>query len=184
MVDPVTLQELPQGESGEIVLHGPQLMQGYWRQPDATRDAFIELDGKRFLRSGDLGRVDEDGYYFMTDRLKRMINAAGYKVWPAEVEARVEALMYRHPAIEEVLRHRCALYDARRGETVKALVVLRPETRGSRHRRRRSSSGPTRTWPPTRSRGWSNSSTPAQVRQRQGDGRAATNRNANDCSER
>jgi fatty-acyl-CoA synthase len=124
IVDPATLRELPQGEAGEIVLHGPQLMQGYWRQAQATRDAFIELDGKRFLRTGDLGRVDEEGYFFMTDRLKRMINAAGFKVWPAEVEAQ----MYRHPAIEEV----CIIgaRDARRGETVKALVVLRAEHRG------------------------------------------------------
>jgi fatty-acyl-CoA synthase len=124
IIDPATLLELPQGESGEIVMHGPQLMQGYWRQPAATRDAFIDLDGKRFLRSGDLGHVDGDGYFFMTDRLKRMVNAAGYKVWPAEVEA----LMYRHPAIEEV----CVIgaRDARRGETVKAVVVLRPEHRG------------------------------------------------------
>ena len=124
VVDPVTLVELPQGESGEIVLHGPQLMQGYWRQPEATRAAFIALHGKQFLRTGDLGRFDVDGYLFMTDRLKRMINAAGYKVWPAEVEA----LMYRHPAIEEV----CVIgaHDALRGETVKALVVLRPELCG------------------------------------------------------
>ena len=124
VVDPDTLCELPQGEAGEIVLHGPQLMRGYWRQPEATCAAFIDLDGKRFLRTGDLGRVDVDGYLFMTDRLKRMINAAGYKVWPAEVET----LMYRHPAIEEV----CVIgaLDARRGETVKALIVLRPEYRG------------------------------------------------------
>jgi fatty-acyl-CoA synthase len=92
-------------------------MQGYWHDPKATMEAFIELDGKRFLRTGDLGHIDEDGYFFMTDRLKRMINASGYKVWPAEVEA----LMYRHPGIHEV----CVIgvRDARRGETVKALVV-------------------------------------------------------------
>lgn len=124
VIDPVTLRELSTGESGEIILHGPQLMQGYWRQSEATRAAFMELDGKRFLRTGDLGRVDADGYLFMTDRLKRMINAAGYKVWPAEVEA----LMYQHPAIEEV----CVIgaRDERRGETVKALVVLRSGSRG------------------------------------------------------
>ncbi len=69
LVNPVTLSELPKWESGEIVLHGPQLMRGYWRQPEATQDAFIELDGKRFLRTGDLGRVDCDDYLFMTDRL-------------------------------------------------------------------------------------------------------------------
>jgi fatty-acyl-CoA synthase len=119
IVDPVTLSEMPAGATGEIVIHAPQLMQGYWRNPQATREAFIDLDGRRFLRTGDLGFVDEDGYFFLADRLKRMINVSGYKVWPAEVEA----LLYHHPAIEEV----CVIgaCDARRGETVKALVVLK-----------------------------------------------------------
>ena len=120
IVDPDTLRELPRGESGEIVVHGPQVMQGYWNNPEATAATFIDIDGKRFLRTGDLAFVDEDGYFFMTDRLKRMINASGYKVWPAEVEA----LMYRHPAIQEACV--IAAVDARRGETVKALVVLKP----------------------------------------------------------
>ena len=119
IVDPATLQELPPGESGEVVVHGPQVMQGYWNDPEATAAAFVEIDGKRFLRTGDLARIDDDGYFFMTDRLKRMINASGYKVWPAEVEA----LMYRHPAIQEACV--IAARDAKRGETVKALVVLR-----------------------------------------------------------
>jgi fatty-acyl-CoA synthase len=120
IIDPTTLQELAPGESGEIVMHAPQVMQGYWRNDPATAEAFITLDGRRFLRTGDLARIDEDGYFFMTDRLKRMINASGYKVWPAEVES----LMYHHPAIHEV----CVIgaRDARRGETVKALVVLKP----------------------------------------------------------
>ena len=120
IVDPETLQEMPRGESGEIVIHGPQVMQAYWNNARATQDAFIEIEGKRFLRTGDLAMVDEDGYFFMTDRLKRMINASGYKVWPAEVEA----LMYRHPAIQEACV--IALRDERRGESVKALVVLKP----------------------------------------------------------
>jgi fatty-acyl-CoA synthase len=124
VVDPDTLAQLPPGEVGEIVVDAPQVMQGYWRNPQATRAAFIEIGGKRFLRTGDLGRVDEDGYYFMADRLKRMINASGYKVWPAEVEA----LMYHHPAIEEVCV--IAARDARRGETVKALVVLKRGEQG------------------------------------------------------
>lgn len=124
IVDPETLQEMPQGEVGEIVFHGPQLMQGYWNDPQATAATFVEIGGKRFLRSGDLGRIDEDGYFFMADRLKRMINASGYKVWPAEVEA----LMYRHPAILEA----CVIgaRDAKRGETVKAVVVLKPGFEG------------------------------------------------------
>ena len=124
IIDPATLQELPQGETGEIVVHAPQVMRGYWRNEAASAEAFIDIGGRRFLRTGDLARIDEDGYFFMMDRLKRMINASGYKVWPAEVEA----LMYHHPAILEV----CVIgaRDARRGETVKAVVVLRPEHRG------------------------------------------------------
>ena len=119
VIDPETLQQMPVGEAGEIVMHGPEVFNGYWKRPDATAAAFIELDGKRFFRSGDLGRVDEDGYFFLTDRLKRMINASGFKVWPAEVEA----LMYRHPAIQEA----CVIStpDSYRGESVKAVVVLR-----------------------------------------------------------
>lgn len=124
VIDPATLQEVPPGESGEIVIHGPEVFQGYWKNPDATAQAFIELDGKRFFRSGDMGRVDEDGYFFMTDRLKRMINASGFKVWPAEVEA----LMFKHPAIQEACI--IATKDAYRGESVKAVVALRASHKG------------------------------------------------------
>jgi fatty-acyl-CoA synthase len=119
VVDADTLRTLGTGEAGEIVVHGPQVMLGYWNNAEATADTFVDIDGKRFLRTGDIGMVDEDGYFFMVDRLKRMINASGYKVWPAEVEA----LMYRHPAIREVCV--VASNDARRGETVKAVVALK-----------------------------------------------------------
>ena len=124
VVDPETLKELPQGESGEIVMSGPQVFKGYWKRPDATASAFFERDGKSFFRSGDMGRIDEEGYFFMTDRLKRMINASGFKVWPAEVEA----LMFKHPAIQEA----CIIStkDAYRGESVKAVVVLRSTHKG------------------------------------------------------
>jgi fatty-acyl-CoA synthase len=124
VIDPVTLAELSCGEVGEIVTHGPQVFSGYWNKPEASARAFLEISGKRFLRTGDLGRVDEDGYFFMVDRLKRMINASGFKIWPSEVES----LMYGHPAVLEA----CVIgtRDAHRGETVKALVVLRPEWRG------------------------------------------------------
>jgi fatty-acyl-CoA synthase len=124
VVDPETLLELPQGESGEIVISGPQVFKGYWKRPDATASAFFERDGKSFFRSGDMGRIDEEGYFFMTDRLKRMINASGFKVWPAEVEA----LMFKHPAIQEA----CIIStkDAYRGESVKAVVVLRGTHKG------------------------------------------------------
>jgi fatty-acyl-CoA synthase len=118
VIDPVTLRELPRGETGEIVVHGPQVMRGYWDNPQASDDAFIEIDGKRFLRTGDLAFIDDEGYYFFVDRLKRMINAAGFKVWPAEVEA----MLYQHPAIQEACV--IAAKDPRRGETVKAVIVL------------------------------------------------------------
>ncbi len=124
VVDPETLKELTQGESGEIVISGPQVFKGYWKRPEATASAFFERDGKSFFRSGDMGRIDEEGYCFMTDRLKRKINASGFKVWPAEVEA----LMFKHPAIQEA----CIIStkDAYRGESVKAVVVLRSTHKG------------------------------------------------------
>jgi fatty-acyl-CoA synthase len=124
VVDPHTLNELAAGEVGEIITHGPQVFLGYWNKPEDTAQALVEIDGKRFLRTGDLGRADEDGYFFIVDRLKRMINASGFKVWPTEVESH----MYQHPAILEA----CVIgtQDAHRGETVKAVVVLRPEWRG------------------------------------------------------
>lgn len=124
IIDPETFKELPPGQVGEIVTRGPQVFKGYWRREDATREAFIEIDGQTFFRTGDLGYVDEEGYFFLVDRLKRMINASGYKVWPAEVEAQ----MYRHPAIQEACV--IAAKDGYRGETVKALVVLRESHRG------------------------------------------------------
>ncbi|QYY29310.1 long-chain fatty acid--CoA ligase [Cupriavidus pinatubonensis] len=125
VVDPETLAELPQGEIGEIVAHGAQVMLGYWNNPEANEESFIEIDGKRFLRTGDLGFMDEEGYFFMRDRLKRMINASGFKVWPAEVEN----LLYGHPAIHEACV--IAARDDHRGETVKAVVALRAESRGT-----------------------------------------------------
>ena len=124
VVDPDTLADMPLGESGEIVMRGPQIFEGYWRRPEANAQAFVEIEGARYFRSGDMGRIDEDGYYFMTDRLKRMINASGFKVWPAEVEA----LMFRHPAIQEACI--IATQDAYRGESVKAMVVLRATHKG------------------------------------------------------
>ncbi|MBC7513890.1 MAG: long-chain fatty acid--CoA ligase [Herminiimonas sp.] len=125
LIDPDTLAPVAAGGAGEIVVCAPHVMRGYWNHPQANAEAFIVLDGRRFLRTGDLARIDEDGYFFMVDRLKRMINASGYKVWPAEVEA----LLYAHPAILEACV--IAARDEKRGETVKALVVLKDAHRGS-----------------------------------------------------
>ena len=125
VVDPITFEELPPGEAGEIIIHGPQVFKGYWRHPEATEAAFISFEGKRFFRSGDLGRMDEEGYFFITDRLKRMINASGFKVWPSEVEL----LLFKCPLVQEA----CIIgaKDEYRGETVKAVIVLRAEARAT-----------------------------------------------------
>lgn len=119
IIDAETLEELPNGEVGEIVTHAPQVMLGYWRNDKASAESFIEMDGKRFLRTGDLGYVDGDGYFFIRDRLKRMINVSGYKVWPAEIEN----LMYQHEAVHEA----CVIpsRDKQGNEKVKAVLVLK-----------------------------------------------------------
>ncbi|MET1162567.1 MAG: long-chain-fatty-acid--CoA ligase [Pseudoxanthomonas sp.] len=120
VVDPATLEILAAGSVGEILVHGPQVFRGYHGNPHATAQAFAEVEGRRYFRTGDLGYVDDEGYFFMVDRLKRMINASGYKIWPAEVEA----FLYAHPAVLEA----CVVgfRDAHRGESVKAIVVRRP----------------------------------------------------------
>ena len=125
IMDPDTYQPLGPGEQGEIVVRGPQLLVGYWKKQKDFNESWAVVDGTPFFRTGDLGTTDEDGYFFISDRLKRMINASGYKVWPAEVEAK----LYKHPAIQE-----CCIIaspDERRGETVKAVVVLKPGAHAS-----------------------------------------------------
>lgn len=119
VINPDTMEELGPNETGEIVVSGPQVFLGYWNRPEETAAVFFERDGKRFFRTGDLGYYDEEGYFFLVDRLKRMINASGFKVWPSEVEA----MMYGHPGIREVCI--IAAPDAHRGETVKAVIVPR-----------------------------------------------------------
>ena len=121
VIDPETGKELGPDEVGEIIINAPQVFLGYWNNPAATRDAFVELDGKSFLRTGDIGRYDEEGYFYIVDRMKRMINASGFKVWPTEVEA----ILHDHPAIAEI----CVVGrpDPRRGESVIAYAVLRGE---------------------------------------------------------
>jgi long-chain acyl-CoA synthetase len=107
--------ELPPGEWGEIVIKGPNVMPGYWKKPDATAEAI--RDG--WLHSGDIGLTDEDGFFYIVDRVKDMINAAGFNVYPAEVEQ----VIYKHPAVKEVAVY--GLTDPIKGETVKAAIVLK-----------------------------------------------------------
>jgi len=117
IVDPETLEELPQGEIGELLLKGPQIMKGYWKSPEATAETFVN----DWLRTGDLARMDEDGYFYIEGRTKDMIKYKGYKVMPKEVEEK----LYEHPAILEV--GVVSAPDPNIGETIKAYVVLRPE---------------------------------------------------------
>ena len=111
------LVEKPLGEEGELWLAGPQVMQGYWNKPDETAKT-ITPDG--WLRTGDIAKVDEQGYFYIVDRLKDMINVGGYKVIPREVEE----VLFQHPKVQEVVV--AGVPDAQRGETVKAYVVLKP----------------------------------------------------------
>ncbi len=105
------------GERGEICIRGPQVMLGYWNRPQETAACFT-ADG--FFRSGDIGVMDEQGYVFIVDRIKDLILASGYNVYPRIVEDAI----YQHPAVEEVTV--IGIPDAYRGETVKAFIVLAP----------------------------------------------------------
>ncbi|MFC8349292.1 class I adenylate-forming enzyme family protein [Streptomyces sp. NPDC057280] len=108
--------EVPFGEQGEIVVRGPQVVPGYWRRPDATAETFPGGE----LRTGDIGFLDEQGWLYVVDRKKDMINASGFKVWPREVED----VLYTHPAVREAAV--VGVPDGYRGETVKAYISLRP----------------------------------------------------------
>jgi long-chain acyl-CoA synthetase len=112
-------RDLPAGEIGEIVTSGPQVVPGYWGRPEESERA---IPGGA-LHTGDVGFMDADGWFFVVDRKKDQINAAGYKVWPREVED----VLYAHPAVREAAV--VGVPDAYRGETVKAFVSLRPGER-------------------------------------------------------
>jgi long-chain acyl-CoA synthetase len=109
-------EEVAIGETGEIVVRGPHVMAGYWRNEAET--ALHLQDG--WLRTGDMATMDADGWFYLVDRKKDQINAAGFKVWPQEVEE----VLYEHPAVREA--GVVGVPDERRGETVKAFVSLRP----------------------------------------------------------
>jgi long-chain acyl-CoA synthetase len=108
-------QEMPQGEPGEICIAGPQVMTGYWNKPDETESAFVG----RFFRTGDIGYMDEDGFIFIVDRIKDMINASGFKIYPR----RIEDAFYEHAAVAEVTV--IGIPDDYRGEAPKAFVKLK-----------------------------------------------------------
>ena len=120
IVDPDTLEELPHGEIGELLLKGPQVMKGYWKNPDATATIFVG----DWLRTGDLARMDERGYFYIEGRIKDMIKYKGYKVMPKEVEEK----LCEHPAVLEV--GVISAPDPEIGETIKAYIAIKPDYQG------------------------------------------------------
>ncbi|MFQ5870935.1 MAG: long-chain fatty acid--CoA ligase [Candidatus Geothermarchaeales archaeon] len=113
-------KKLPIGEVGELAVKGPQVMLGYWNKPEETKQVFK----RGWLLTGDIAKMDKDGYFYIVDRKKDMIDAAGYKVWPRDVE---EAL-YEHPSVKEAAV--IGVPDPYRGETVKAFIVPKAEAAG------------------------------------------------------
>jgi long-chain acyl-CoA synthetase len=113
LADPT--QEVPQGEKGEICIKGPQVMRGYWKRPKETAEQFVG----DFVRTGDVGIMDEQGFIFIVDRIKDLIICSGYNVYPR----RIEEALYEHPAVEEVTV--IGIKDDYRGEAPKAFVKLR-----------------------------------------------------------
>jgi long-chain acyl-CoA synthetase len=125
--DPGTTRELPPGEEGEICVSGPAVMLGYLDNPQATTEALREHDdGRVWLHTGDIGKADEDGFFYFTSRLKRMIKSSGFNVFPAQVEA----VLYEHPAVAEACV--VGVPDEAQGERVKAFIVANePELAGT-----------------------------------------------------
>ncbi|GED69449.1 long-chain-fatty-acid--CoA ligase [Brevibacillus reuszeri] len=115
IMDMATGEELPQGEIGELAVCGPQVMKGYWNRPEET--AAVLKDG--WLFTGDMGYMDEQGYFYIVDRKKDMIIAGGFNIYPREVEE----VLFEHPAIQEAAV--IGVPDAYRGETVKAFIVFK-----------------------------------------------------------
>jgi len=113
LADPI--REVPQGEKGEICVKGPQVMKGYWKRPEETANQFVG----DFLRTGDVGVMDEDGFIFIVDRIKDLIICSGYNVYPR----RIEEAIYEYPAVEEVTV--IGISDGYRGEAPKAFIKLK-----------------------------------------------------------
>jgi len=111
-------RELPVGERGELCVRGPQVMKGYWNNPAETAEALRA----GWLHTGDIARIDEDGYFYIIDRKKDIIIAGGFNIYPRDIEE----VIYEHPKVKDVVV--AGVPDIYRGETVKAYIVLQPET--------------------------------------------------------
>jgi long-chain acyl-CoA synthetase len=108
-------KEVARGEKGELCVHGPQVMKGYWKKPEETANQFVG----DFLRTGDVGTMDEEGFIFIVDRIKDLIISSGYNVYPR----RIEDALYEHPAVEEATV--IGIKDSYRGEAPKAFIKLK-----------------------------------------------------------
>lgn len=112
-------QLAPEGEPGELAICGPQVMRGYWQRPETDAETFVERDGKRYLRTGDVARVDAEGFLEIVDRIKDMIAVGGFKVFPSVVED----VILEHPAVKEALV--IGVPEEYRGEVPRAYVTLK-----------------------------------------------------------
>ena len=121
IVDPGTGSEVPVGQEGEILLQSPGNFRGYWKEPEKTAETM--RDG--WVHTGDIGKVDEDGYLSLLGRIKELIKVSGYSVFPEDVEA----LLLRHPGIRQVAV--IGVSDPAKGEVVKAVIVPKPEAADS-----------------------------------------------------
>lgn len=124
IIDPDTSEFMPLNETGEMVLHGPNMMQGYWNRDEDNKRAFLDVDGMRWMRTGDLVRMDEEGYFIFYDRAKDLIKFKGYSVFAREIEE----VLYKHPQIKAV--GVIGVPDPKVGQYIKANIVLNPEARG------------------------------------------------------
>ena len=124
IVDVEGTEFMPVDEVGELILHGPNIMQGYWRRPETDAETFAEIDGKKWLRTGDLVRMDEEGYFHFFDRKRDLIKFKGYSVFARHVEE----VLYNHPQIKAA--GVVGVPDPAVGHAIKAYVVLQSEARG------------------------------------------------------
>ena len=115
---------MPPEEVGELILSGPNIMEGYWKRPEGTQEAITEIDGEKWLRTGDLVRMDEEGYFYFFDRKKDLIKYKGYSVFARHVEE----VLYQHPQIKAA--GVVGVPDPKVGQLIKAYVVLQAEARG------------------------------------------------------
>jgi long-chain acyl-CoA synthetase len=124
IVDVDGTEFMPVDEVGELILHGPNMMKGYWKRPEETEETIIEIDGEKWLRTGDLVRMDEEGYFHFFDRKRDLIKYKGYSVFARHVEE----VLYRHPQIKAA--GVVGVADPKVGQFIKAYVVLQSEARG------------------------------------------------------